>query len=138
MVVQIATMTDREIIIPPGMQRLAERAGYAPAVRVGNTVYCAGQVGRTADLEVIADPEAQFLACWENLRTVLHAAGCTFEDVVEMTTYHVHMSEHMSVFRDVKNRVFPRGLCTWTCIGVSELAHPGLLVEVKCVAVKRS
>ena len=131
-------MSEREIIIPPSMQPIVERAGYAPAVRVGKTIYCAGQVGRTATLEVIAEPEAQFVACWENLREVLAAAGCTFEDVVEMTTYHVAMSQHMTVFREVKNRLFPRGLCAWTSIGVAELAHPGLLVEIKCIAVQPS
>jgi len=130
-------MTYRRLIIPPIMQRIVDRAGYVPAVQVGATVFCAGQVGRSADLEVIDDPEAQFLACWENLRLVLEAAGCTYEDVVDMTTYHVEMRKHMPVFRDVKNRVFPRGTCAWTSIGVSELAHPGLLVEIKCVAVKR-
>jgi enamine deaminase RidA (YjgF/YER057c/UK114 family) len=130
-------MTDRELIIPPTMQSIVDRAGYVPAVKVGSTVFCAGQVGRTADLEVIADPETQFLRCWENLRVVLEAAGCTFEDVVDMTTYHVQMSVHMPVFREVKNRIFPRGTCAWTSIGVFELAHPGLLVEIKCVAVKR-
>lgn len=130
-------MTDREIIVPPSMSRIVERAGYAPAVRVGATVYCAGQVGRTPDMSVIDDPEAQFEACWDNLQTVLAAADCTFDDVVDMTTYHVDMSRHMPVFREVKDRRFPRGTCAWTCIGVSELAHPGLLVEIKCVAVKR-
>lgn len=130
-------MPHREIIIPPAMQPIVERAGYAPAVKVGDTLYCAGQVGRTADLQVIEDPEQQFLAAWENLRQVLEAGGCTFEDIVDMTTYHVDMSRHMAVFREVKNRVFPRGLCAWTCIGVSELAHPGILVEIKCVAVQR-
>ncbi|QXI25981.1 RidA family protein [Pseudomonas vanderleydeniana] len=131
-------MADREIIVPASMQNIVERAGYAPAVKVGTTLYCAGQVGRTAALEVIQDPEAQFLACWENLRLVLEAGGCRFDDVVDMTTYHVNMSQHMAVFREVKNRVFPRGHCAWTSIGVSELAHPGLLVEIKCVAVQRS
>src|SRR5689334_10840596 len=118
-------MSDREIIIPDTMKSVVERAGYAPAVKVGDTLYCAGQVGRTAELEVIRDPEQQFISAWENLAHVLAAGGCSFEDVVEMTTYHVDMSKHMAVFREVKNRVFPRGLCAWTCIGVSELAHPG-------------
>lgn len=130
-------MTDRKIILPPSMALLAERAGYAPAVQVGATVYCAGQVGRTPELQVIADPEAQFVAAWENLRLVLAEAGCVFEDVVEMTTYHVEMRRHMAIFRAVKDRLFPRGTCAWTCIGVSELAHPGLWVEIKCVAVAR-
>ncbi|MHA6574127.1 RidA family protein [Pseudomonas yamanorum] len=130
-------MTDRHLIIPTSMHPIVERAGYVPAVKVGKTLYCAGQVGRTESLEVITDPEAQFIAAWESLRLVLEEGGCTFEDVVDMTTYHVNLSEHMAVFREVKNRLFPRGLCAWTVIGVSELANPGLLLEIKCVAVQR-
>ncbi|WP_273838857.1 RidA family protein [Providencia rettgeri] len=129
-------MPKRKQIIPKSKEKLAQRAGYAPAVLVGDTLYCAGQVGRTADLQVIDDPEAQFQACWENLRLVLNEAGFTFHDIVEMTTFHVEMKKHMDIFRRVKDAVFPRGECAWTCIGVSELAHPGLLVEIKCIAVK--
>lgn len=128
--------SDREIIIPPGMERLAERAGYAPAIRVGHTLYCAGQVGRTPALEVISDPADQFRACWENLRSVLAAGGCTFADVVDMTTYHVDLHRHLETFRKVKDTVFPRGTCAWTVIGVVDLALPGLLVEIKCTAVQ--
>ncbi|MGE8348896.1 RidA family protein [Pseudomonas helleri] len=131
-------MSDRQIIVPDTMKLLAERAGYAPALKVGTTLYCAGQVGRTADLVVIEDPEQQFLAAWENLRQVLAAGGCSFEDVVEMTTYHIDMNQHMPLFRQVKDSLFPRNTCAWTCIGVSELAKPGLLVEIKCIAVQRS
>ncbi|MCR8931071.1 MULTISPECIES: RidA family protein [Pseudomonas] len=130
-------MTDRQIIIPDSMTLLCEQAGYAPAVKVGKTLYCAGQVGRTPELAVIEDPEQQFLAAWENLRLVLQAGGCAFADVVEMTTYHVDIHRHMPTFRRVKDAVFPRGTCAWTCIGVAELARPGLLVEIKCVAVAR-
>ncbi|MGA3796679.1 RidA family protein [Pseudomonas fluorescens] len=131
-------MPYREIIIPDSMRPIVERAGYVPAVKFGDTLYCAGQVGRTPELDVIQDPEQQFISAWENLDRVLAAGGCSFEDVVEMTTYHVGMSQHMPLFREVKNRVFPKGLCAWTCIGVSELAHPGLLVEIKCVAVRQT
>ncbi|MEJ8317797.1 RidA family protein [Pseudomonas oryzihabitans] len=130
-------MTDRQLIIPDSMSLLVERAGYVPAVKVGKTLYCAGQVGRTPDLEVIEDPEQQFRAAWENLRTVLAAGGCTFQDVVELTTFHVDLPRHMPVFRRVKDVLFPRGTCAWTCIGVAELAHAGLLAEIKCIAVQR-
>lgn len=130
-------MSDRHIIVPDHMRLLSERAGYAPAVKVGATLYCAGQVGRTPELAVIEDPEQQFFAAWENLRLVLAAGGCEFEDVVEMTTYHIDLQRHMPLFRSVKDKVFPRGTCAWTCIGVSELAKPGLLVEIKCIAVRR-
>jgi enamine deaminase RidA (YjgF/YER057c/UK114 family) len=130
-------MSNRKIIIPQDMHVLAEKAGYAPAVIVNGVVYCAGQVGRTSDLKILEDPESQFVRAWENLRLVLTEAGCTFDDIVDMTTYHVNMRDHMSIFREVKNRIFPRMMCSWTCIGVVELAHPGLLVEIKCIAVLR-
>jgi enamine deaminase RidA (YjgF/YER057c/UK114 family) len=130
-------MNDRHLIIPDEMRLLTERAGYAPAIKVGKTLYCAGQVGRSPDLAVIEDPEQQFIAAWENLRLVLAAGGCTFEDVVDLTTYHTDLQRDMPLFRAVKDSVFPRGTCAWTSLGVSELARPGLLVEIKCIAVQR-
>lgn len=53
---------DREIIIPDEMQEIVSRAGYAHAVKVGDTIYVVGQVGRTKDLKIIHDPLEQFRA----------------------------------------------------------------------------
>lgn len=131
-------MSDREIVIPQAMKLIPERVGYVPAVKVGAMLFCSGQIGRTDELEVIVDPEQQFIAAWENLRIVLEAGGCTYEDVVEMTTYHVDIAEHMELYRNVRDRFFPRATCAWTAIGISALAHPALLLEIKCVAVQRT
>jgi len=128
-------MIDRLNIVPPSMQAIVDKAGYLPAVQAGNLVFCAGQVGRDSDLSVVRDPRQQFEACWENLRTVLAAAGCSFDDVVEMTTFHVGLRDHLDLFREVKDHLFPRGTCPWTCLGVSELAVAGLLAEIKCIAI---
>jgi enamine deaminase RidA (YjgF/YER057c/UK114 family) len=127
--------TLRKTIVPARMTRIFEEYGYAPALQVGRTLYCAGQVGRTEDLRVIEDPEAQFEACWENLRIVLAEAGCDFRDVVDLTTFHVEMQAHFDAFKRVKNRVFPRQTCPWTAIGVQALSRPGLLLEIKCTAL---
>lgn len=124
----------RTHIIPQTMQNIVEKKGYLPALRVGGFVFVAGQVGRTPDLQVVTDPAAQFEACFENLRTVLAEAGCTFDDIVDMTTYHVGLNTHWAAFRDVKNRMLPRGAFPWTAIGVVELADPALLLEVKATA----
>ena len=129
--------SDRELIIPDSMRNIVERAGYVPAVRSGNLVFCAGQIGRTSDLVIVEDPEEQFRTLWANLELVLGAAGCSFDDVVEMTSYHVNMREHMPTFVKVKDQVFPKGTSAWTCLGVSELAHDGLLAEVKVVAIAK-
>ncbi|MGE0845381.1 MAG: RidA family protein [Flavobacteriaceae bacterium] len=124
-----------EVIVPSGMERIHEELGYAPAVRVGDLVFCAGQVGRDEDLKVIHDPEAQFRACWRNLERLLKGAGCGFEDVVDLVSYHVNLGTHYPLFKQVKNELFPKGRAAWTAIGVSELSRPGLLVELKATAV---
>lgn len=126
---------DREAIVPASMQNIVTEKGYTPGLRVGRFLFVAGQVGRTADLQVIRDPEAQFLACFANLREVLTTAGCDFQDVVDMTTFHVDMDAHWPVFRTVKNRILPRGIFPWTAVGVVALAAPGLLLEVKATAL---
>ena len=70
-------MTGRNIIIPPGMENLYERFHYAPAVRVDNTLYIAGQVGRDENLQVVEGAEAQYIQAFENLKKVLEAAAET-------------------------------------------------------------
>lgn len=124
------------VVVPPAMSNIHEEYGYAPAIAVGGFVFCAGQVGRTADLEVIADPEAQFRACWANLVTVLAEAGCGLEHVIDLTSYHVELSQHFDLFKRVKNEIFPRKKAAWTAIGVSNLARPGLLLELKATAYR--
>lgn len=127
----------RTKVIPPSMQAVVAVKGYLPGLRVGDFLFLAGQVGRTADMAIVAEPAAQFEAAFENLRVVLAEAGCTFDDIVDMTTYHVDMARHWPAFREVKNRVLPRGKFPWTAIGVSALADPAFLLEVKATACLR-
>jgi enamine deaminase RidA (YjgF/YER057c/UK114 family) len=126
-------MVQRRDIIPPGMENIFERFRYAPGVLVDGTLYIAGQVGRDTTLTVVAGTEAQFVQAFENVGKVLRAAGAGFDDVVEMVTYHVDMRD-LALFMEVKNRYFTGRVPAWTGVGVTALAMPGLLVEIKCTA----
>ncbi|HKX26545.1 MAG TPA: RidA family protein [Blastocatellia bacterium] len=126
-------MAKREIIIPKGMESLVDKFHYSPAVKVGNTLYISGQLGRDENLQVIEGTEAQYTRAFENLKAVLAAAGATLENVVDLVTYHTDMREVMH-FMEVKNRYFAKDYPAWTAIGVSALAMPGLLVEIKATA----
>jgi enamine deaminase RidA (YjgF/YER057c/UK114 family) len=124
----------RHDVIPMEMQNIHERFHYTPGVRVGDMLYIAGQVGRNQKLEVVEGAEAQFVQAFENVKKVLDASGARFDQVVEMVTYHTDM-RHLQLFMEVKDRYFtgPR-YPAWTGIGVTSLAMPGLLVEIKCTA----
>jgi enamine deaminase RidA (YjgF/YER057c/UK114 family) len=128
-------MPARQDITPADMQNIRQRFGYSPGVRVGQLLYIAGQVGRDTELKVIEGKEAQFAQAFENVKKVLTAAGASFDQVVEMVTYHTDMHD-LALFIEVKNRYFrnPDRLPTWTAITTPALAMPGLFVEIKCTA----
>ena len=107
----------RQVIIPQGMEILYEKFHYCPGIKVGNTLYISGQVGRDENFQIIEGTEAQFIQAFENVQKVLSAAGATFDNVVEMITYHVtefsHSSEpeqrkipYLPLFMQVKDRYF--------------------------------
>jgi hypothetical protein len=76
------------------------------------------------------------VAAFEQVRAVLAEAGLDFSDVVELTTFHVGL-EHLRVFGAVKDRHLAAPYPAWTAIGVSALAFPGGLAEVKVTAQLR-
>ena len=127
-------MSKREMIIPKGMESVVENFRYAPAVKVDNTLNISGQLGRDENLQVIEGAEAQYTQAFENLKTVLEAAGATLENVVDLVTYHTDMRDIMN-FLEVKNRYFTKDYPCWTAIGTPALSMPGLLVEIKATAV---
>lgn len=146
-------MSTREVIIPKGMEVLYEKFHYCPGVKVDNTLYISGQVGRDDNLQIVEGVEAQFIQAFENVRKVLDAAGTNFDNVVEMITYHVtgvglgqyqveanalnqpsHIIPFLQLFMQVKDRYFINNYPTWTGIGINGLSTPGLIVEIKCTA----
>ncbi|RQU87046.1 RidA family protein [Burkholderia cenocepacia] len=131
-------MSKREAIIPAGMEAVYEKIGYAPGVRVGDTLYISGQIGRDAAMQLVEDREAQIVQAFENLKHVLEAAGASFDDVVDLTTFHTDMRD-LPLFMQVRDRYFhahPRP--AWTAVGAHMLGGaPGYIVEIKAVAVLR-
>jgi enamine deaminase RidA (YjgF/YER057c/UK114 family) len=129
-------MHDREAIIPAGMEAVYERIGYAPAVRVRDTVYVSGQIGRDAEMRLVEARDEQIVQAFENLKTVLAAAGASLADVVDLTTFHTDMRD-LPLFMQVRDRYFdthPKP--AWTAVGAHMLGgSPGYIVEIKAVAV---
>ena len=78
---------------------------YSQAVRCGNTVYLAGQIGLDpATMEMVAGIEPQIRRVLENLKAVSAAAGGSLNDIVKVTVYltdlgnFAHINEIMAMF----------------------------------------
>jgi len=126
------------VVNPDSMRALYENFHFAAAARASDLLLCSGQLGIGSDGRVIEDPEAQFAAAFENVRAVLAEAGLDFSDVLEITTFHVGLRERLALFAKVKDSVLPAPYPAWTAIGVSELAFPGALVEIRATAQLRT
>lgn len=110
---------------------------FAPAVIDGEHLRCSGMIGMRPDLSVAEDPRAQFTQAFENLRGLLSEAGLTFSDVVDITSYHVGLQQHLQTFSEVQDAFVAAPYPAWTAVGVTELAVPGALVEIQIIARMR-
>lgn len=129
-------MTDRKAIIPPGMEAVYEKIGYAPALKVGRMVYVSGQIGRDLAMQQVEGREAQTVQAFDNIQRVLEAAGASLADVVDLTSFHTDMRD-LPLFMQVRDRYFgTHPLPAWTAVGAHMLGGAsGYIVEIKAIAV---
>ena len=124
-------------VIDPGWG-YEKQFGYSQAVRAGNLVFLAGQMPVDAQCNVVAEGDivGQARQVFENLKTVLAAAGLGFEDLVEIVSYHTDMADLHAVV-EVKAEYIKADFPAWTALGVTALAFPGQRLEIKAVALAR-
>jgi len=125
----------KQIINPPNMPR---PGGYSYAIKKSGTpVFIAGQVALNGAGELIGegDAAAQVEQVFQNLRTVVEAAGGTMDDIVKITIFVTDAAYRPAVAaarqRHFKDGQYPAS----TYLVVSALALPQLLVEIEAVAV---
>lgn len=70
---------------------------------------------------------------FENLKATLTAAGCTFDDIVDVTTFHTDPEQQLNDVMAVKQEIFAYPpYPNWTAVGVTWLA--GFDFEIKVIA----
>ena len=118
---------------------------YSQAVRIGDVVEISGQGGWDDDITIAASLEAEIVQAFDNVETVLAAAGATWRDVVHVNSYHkvpagadTIGAEHNDVFAaQYRARMGDRSPI-WTQTGVTVLGAPDMHVEIRVRAVIRN
>lgn len=127
----------KKAISPPEFAHYPAEWHFSPLIDTGDFIFISGVTSCRADNTVAADPETQFRDAFHFVRLHLDAADLTFDDIVEMTTYHVHLRHHLAVFMRVKDEFISQPYPAWTAIGVSELITEGALIEIRVIAKRR-
>jgi enamine deaminase RidA (YjgF/YER057c/UK114 family) len=108
--------------------------GYSAAVRSHGHLFVAGTIGRRADGTIPDDIEEQTEIAIRRIEEILRLEGLDLSALVDVTSYHVDIHQHLPGFSAAKARLIKPPFPTWSLIGVSGLASPGLLVEIRATA----
>ena len=126
----------KRVLAPPAFRHYIADWHFSPVLDTGEFVFFSGVTGERSDLTVAGDPETQIRDTFDILVAHLAAADLSFDDVVEMTTYHVGLRDHLKAFIKVKDEYVREPYPAWTAIGVVELITPGTILEIRLIAQK--
>ena len=104
----------------------------------GRTVFCAGQASVDADGAPAhaGDMAAQIRLSFDNLETVLEAAGGGLRDLVRLNYHATDVPALLATWGPLAERLAAAGSRpASTLLGVQALAFPELMVELEATAV---
>lgn len=107
---------------------------FSQGIRVGDTIYTAGQAGRNRDTGEMGDLPEQTDWALRNIAGILEAAGASLADVVK-TTVFIKDGTDTSGLNDVWVDRFPEPRPARSTVFVSRLKNPEMLIEMEAVAV---
>ncbi|OZI49644.1 RidA family protein [Bordetella genomosp. 4] len=126
-------MTTRDAVIPAERHALYELHRYSPAIRANGLLFVSGQVGSRLDGSPEPNLDDQVRLAFKNLNAILAEAGCTFDDVVDVTVFMIDPQTHFERAWAVAAEFWGKApYPTVTAVGVTWLA--GFQFEIKVIA----
>lgn len=108
---------------------------YTPAVRVGNVLFLSGQLGMNPATGSMVEggtiPQAR--QAMANLRSLLNAAGMTFDNVVRATVYLADLDDY-GAFNEEYGKYFGDVPPARVCVQVARIPR-NARVEISMIAV---
>lgn len=126
-------MNERQAIFPKNPHALYQEHGYSPAILSGDLLFVSGMVGAREDGTPEPDLDAQIQLAFENLQSVLEAAGGTFANVIDVTVFLINPEESVgAVLAAIRENFTAAPPPNITAVGVNWLA--GFQFEIKVIA----
>ncbi len=106
------------------------------ACEIDGWVYLTGVIATKEDGDQ-GDLEKGFTRAFEQITEVLLQAGCGWDDVVKITSFHIDCGTEIPVMAKVKDRYSQAPYPAWSVLGVASLANPLGVCEIEVIARKR-
>lgn len=129
---------DAKVVMPtdPNTLKTWQSWGFADAIVSGDTVYLSGVVAGTKEGD--ASLEDAYARAFEKMGRILERAGVSWDDVVDITSFHTDLKTQMPAIVAVKNRYVRAPFPAWTAIQVVRLIPDNGITEIKLVAKRKS
>lgn len=129
-----AVAAPKQTVMPENAEARAfqEQFGFSDAVIHGDTVYLSGVVAGTPSAG--GDAVAYYDQAFARIGAILARAGSSWDDVLDITTFHTDIDTSLTPLAAAKNRYVKAPFPTWTAIGVQRLYEPTAAVEIKVIA----
>lgn len=127
-------MADKEVISTDRAPGPFQGAPYNQAIRIGDLVFVAGQIGISLETGELAGPSVQEQTeqIMHNLSAILEAAGSGLEKLVKTTVFLLDLGDFAGMNEVYARRVGDRPPARST-IGISQLPS-GAVVEIEAIA----
>jgi enamine deaminase RidA (YjgF/YER057c/UK114 family) len=116
----------------PEQRKFQQDWGYADSVIVGDTVYLSGVVAGLRSGET--DLKLPYERAFQRIGAILTRSGASWDDVVDITTFHTDLTTQMPAIVAVKNKYVVAPPPAWTAIEVARLIPNTGITEIKIVA----
>ena len=111
---------------------------FCQGVRVGETIYLAGQVGTDETGAAPQDLVSQMKNAYANVQSVLTEYGATMDNVIDETWFVTDIDNTMAKVEDLfaaRAEIYgKKPEVSQTLVQVAGLVDPSFKIEIKCVA----
>jgi enamine deaminase RidA (YjgF/YER057c/UK114 family) len=123
-----------KVLMPtdPAALKIWEDWGFADAIVTGDTIYLSGVVAGVREGET--DLRVAYTRAFERIGEILKNAGASWDDVVDITSFHTDLTTQMPAIVAVKKNYVKPPYPAWTAIQVSRLIPSNGITEIKVVA----
>jgi len=115
----------------PKAREIQDKWGFSDAVIAGDTIYLSGIVAGSRPDETGLEPAYERV--YSGIGAILARAGASWDDVVDMTSFHTDVEGQIEAMAAVHKRHVKAPFPAWTAIGVAKVLGGGL-TEIKITA----
>jgi enamine deaminase RidA (YjgF/YER057c/UK114 family) len=112
-------------------RQFQEEYGFSDAVTVGDTIHLSGIVAGSRPGET--DLKPAYDRAYKHIGAILKRAGASFDDVVDMTSFHTDVEAQLKPMSEVHKTYVKAPYPAWTAIGVAKILGNGI-TEIKITA----